>query len=39
MIVGERGTRPKKKDHIAGWNIPIFKKYIFIPGPFSSQLC
>ena len=26
--------------NIAGWNIPMFnRKYIFNPGPFSSQLC
>ena len=26
--------------NIAGWNIPMFnRKYIFKPGPFSSQLC
>ena len=31
---------PLVNDHIAGWNISSFnRKYIFNPGPFSSQLC
>ena len=34
------GIYPVVNDHIAGWKIPIFNgKYMFNPGPLSSQLC